>query len=64
MTNKQKIYFIIQERKVVSLKDLYDITKMDRMQVLSAVSHLAIKRKIKAVTSEGIRYFAIINKPL
>jgi hypothetical protein len=27
MTNRTKIYFIILERKVVSLKDLQDITK-------------------------------------
>ena len=64
MTNKQKIYIIIQQRKVVSLQDLYDITKMDRMQMLTAVSHLVIKRKIKALTQNTVRYFAIINKPL
>jgi hypothetical protein len=64
MTNKQKIYIIIQQRKVVSLQDLYDITKMDRMQMLTAVSHLVIKRKIKALTQDAVRYFAIINKPL
>jgi hypothetical protein len=64
MTNKQKIYIIIQQRKIVSLQDLYDITKMDRMQMLTAVSHLVIKRKIKALTQNTVRYFAIINKPL
>jgi hypothetical protein len=64
MTNKQKIYIIIQQRKLVSLQDLYDITKMDRMQMLTAVSHLVIKRKIKALTQDTVRYFAIINKPL
>jgi hypothetical protein len=64
MTNKQKIYIIIQQRKVVSLQDLYDITKMDRMQMLTEVSHLVIKRKIKALTQDAVRYFAIINKPL
>jgi hypothetical protein len=64
MTNKQKIYIIIQQRKLVSLQDLYDITKMDRMQMLTAVSHLVIKRKIKALTQDTVRYFAIINKSL
>jgi hypothetical protein len=37
---------------------------IDRMQVLSAVSHLCIKRKIKAVREENVRYFVIKDKPL
>jgi len=64
MTNKQKIYSIIQQRRVVSLTDLYDITNMDRMQLLTAVSHLVIRRKIKALTQDSVRYFAIKDKPL
>jgi hypothetical protein len=64
MTNKQKIYLIIQERRLVSLTDLYDITNMDRMQLLTAVSHLVIRRKIKALTENSIRYFAIKDKSL
>ena len=64
MTNKQKIYSIIQQRRVVSLTDLYDITNMDRMQLLTAVSHLVIRRKIKALTQNSVRYFAIKDKPL
>jgi len=64
MTNKQKIYLIIQQRRLVSLTDLYDITNMDRMQLLTAVSHLVIRRKIKALTQDSVRYFAIKNKPL
>ena len=64
MTNKQKIYIIIQQRRVVSLQDLYEITNMDRMQMLTAVSHLVIKRKIKAITQDSVRYFAIKNKSL
>lgn len=64
MTNKQKIYLIIQQRRLVSLADLYDITNMDRMQLLTAVSHLVIRRKIKALTQDSVRYFAIKNKPL
>lgn len=64
MTNKQKIYCIIQQRRLVSLTDLYDITNMDRMQLLTAVSHLVIRRKIKAITHGSVRYFAIIDKPL
>jgi len=64
MTNKQKIYLIIQQRRLVSLTDLYDITNMDRMQLLTAVSHLVIRRKIKALTQNSVRYFAIKDKPL
>jgi hypothetical protein len=64
MTNKTKIYLIIQQRKIVSLQDLYDITNMDRMKVLKAVSHLCLGRKIKAFSDETGRYFKIIDKPL
>jgi len=64
MTNKTRIYLIIQQRRIVSLKDIYDITKLDRMQVLRAVSHLCIRRKIKAFSDDTGRYFKIIDKPL
>jgi hypothetical protein len=64
MTNKQKIYFIIQKRRTVSLKDLEDITQWQRITVLRAVAPLVIKRKIKVLQSENIRYFAIIDKHL
>jgi len=64
MTNKTRIYLIIQQRRAVSLQDLYDITKLDHMQVLRAVSYLAIKRKIKAFKDNNGRYFKINDKPL
>ena len=64
MTNKTKIYLIIQQRKTVSLQDLYDITALDRMKVLKAVSHLCLGRKIKAFSDQSGRYFKIIDKPL
>jgi hypothetical protein len=64
MTNKTRIYLIIQQRRAVSLQDIYDITKLDRMQVLRAVSHLCLKRKIKAFSDDTGRYFKIIDKPL
>jgi len=64
MTNKTKIYFIILQRKVVSLKDLQDITKWNKMTIIRAVAPLLVKRKIKAVTQDNIRYFAINDKPL
>jgi hypothetical protein len=64
MTNKTRIYLIIQQRRAVSLQDLYEITQLDRMKVLKAVSVLAIKRKIKAFKDENGRYFKINDKPL
>jgi len=64
MTNKTRIYLIILQRRAVNLQDLYDITKLDRMQVLRAVSHLCLKRKIKAFSDDTGRYFKIIDKPL
>ena len=64
MTNKHRIYLIIQQRRAISLQDLYDITQLDRMQVLKAVSFLAIKRKIKAFKDDKGRYFCINDKPL
>ena len=64
MTNKTKIYFIILQRKVVSIKDLEDITKWKKLTILRAIAPLIIKRKIKALTQGNIRYFAIIDKPL
>jgi hypothetical protein len=64
MTNRTKIYFIIAERKVVSLKDLQDITRWKPITILRAVAPLIIKRKIKALTHEHTRYFTIIDKSL
>jgi len=64
MTNKTKIYLIIQQRKTVSLQDIYDITQLDRMKVLKSVSHLCLGRKIKAFSNQSGRYFKIIDKPL
>jgi len=64
MTNKQKLYFIIQERRIVSLRDLEDITKWQRITILRAIAPLVIKRKIKAVISDTTRYFKINDKPL
>jgi hypothetical protein len=64
MTNKQKLYFIIQERRIVSLKDLEDITRWQRITILRAIAPLVIRRKLKAVVSEGTRYFKINDKPL
>ena len=64
MTQKQNLYFIIQERRIVSLKDLEDITQWQRITILRAIAPLVIRRKLKAVISEGTRYFKINDKPL
>jgi len=64
MTQKQKLYFIIQERRIVSLKDLEDITQWQRITILRAIAPLVIRRKLKAVISEGTRYFKINDKSL
>jgi predicted HTH transcriptional regulator len=64
MTQKQKLYFIIQERRIVSLKDLEDITRWQRITILRAIAPLVIRRKLKAVISEGTRYFKINDKSL
>jgi len=64
MTNKQRIYLIIQQRRLVSLKDLQDITKWHTMDVLKAVAPLVIQRKVKAITSNHVRYFVIKDRPL
>jgi hypothetical protein len=64
MTNKTKIYFIILQRKIVSLKDLENITRWNKMTIIRAVAPLLIKRKIRAVSQDNVRYFAINDKPL
>ena len=64
MTNKTRIYLIIQQRRAVSLQDIYDITKLDKMHVLRAVSHLCLKRKIKAFSDQSGRYFKLNDKSL
>lgn len=64
MTNKQKLYFIIQQRRIVTLRDLEDITNWQRITILRAIAPLVIKGKIKAVISETTRYFKINDKTL
>jgi predicted transcriptional regulator len=65
MTNKHKIYLIILKQKCISLRELETAINIEKMQLLKAVSHLVIKRKIKAKTNDdGVRYFSIIDKPL
>lgn len=65
MTNKHKIYLIVLKQKSISLRDLEMALNMDKMQLLKAVSHLVMRRKIRAKTNaDGVRYFSVIDKPL
>lgn len=65
MTNKHKIYLIVLKQKSISLRDLEMSLNMDKMQLLKAVSHLVMRRKIRAKTNaDGVRYFSVIDKPL
>jgi len=64
MTNRNKIYFIIMQRKVVSLKDLEDITQWKKITIVKAVGPLLIRNKIRAVLKDNVRYFAINEKTL
>ena len=65
MTNIDKIYFIIAERKIVTIEDLVTITKLPKMQILKNLYALILKKKIKArKTTTGSRHFVIIFKKL
>jgi hypothetical protein len=65
MTNKEKIYFIIAERKIVTIEDIISITKLSKMKVLKAVYALILEKKIRSrKTESGFRYFVIIFKKL
>lgn len=64
MTNQQRIYLIILQRRIVSLEDLTDITNFKRITILRAIAPMILQRKIKAIKNENNRYFHIINKPL
>ena len=64
MNYTQKIYFIIQDRKMAGLIDLMEITRYKRITVLRAISYLLINRKIKSVDFLGTKYFVINPKSL
>jgi len=64
MNYTQKIYFIIQERKGVSLNDLLEITKYKRITILRALSLLLVTRKIKSLDYLGTKFFIINPKYL
>jgi hypothetical protein len=52
------------QRKVVSLKDLEDITQWKKLTIVKAVGPLLIRNKIRAVLKDNVRYFAINEKTL
>ena len=65
MTLQQKIYFIICERRLVTVDELIEITLLPKMKILKALAALMLQRKIKSKkTDNGFRYFVIINKRL
>jgi hypothetical protein len=64
MNYQQKIYFIIQERKMACLNDLMEITKYKRITVLRAISYLLINRKIKSIDYLGTKFFVLNPKYL
>ena len=64
MNYTQKIYFIIQDRKMAGLTDLMEITRYKKITVLRAISYLLINNKIKSVDFLGTKYFVINPKSL
>jgi len=59
MTPKQKIYFIIQERKSADMRELLEITGYKSLFLLRQIMKLMIERKIKRVVFLGNTYFII-----
>lgn len=64
MNYRQKIFFIIQERKMACLSDLMEITKYKRLTILRALSYLLINRKIKSIDYLGTKFFVINDKKI
>ena len=62
MTNKQKVFSVIMQRKLISIKDLEEILKLNRISILKAIYLLIVEREIKYITLEGTRYFLIKKK--
>jgi len=62
MTNKQKVFSVIMQRKLISVKDLEEILKLNRVSILKAIYLLIVEREIKYITLEGTRYFLIKKK--
>lgn len=64
MNYRQKIFFIIQERKMACLNDLMEITKYKRLTILRALSYLLINRNIKSIDYLGTKFFVINDKKI
>ena len=64
MTNKQKVFFIIQQRKICTYQDLINITKWQKLTVLRAIAALMATKRIRILKRDNDRYFAINDKPL
>ena len=50
------------QRKLISVKDLEEILKLNRVSILKAIYLLIVEREIKYITLEGTRYFLIKKK--
>jgi hypothetical protein len=59
MTNKQKVYSIIMQRKMVTVADLEEILKLKRISILKSIYLLICEREIKYITLDKERYFLI-----
>jgi len=64
MTNKQKVFFIIQQRRIVTYQDLINITNWQKITVLRAIAALMATKRIRILKRDNDRYFAINDKPL
>jgi len=64
MTNKQTVFFIIQQRKIATYQDLINITKWQKITVLRAIAALMATKRIRLLKKDNDRYFAINDKPL
>jgi len=62
MTNKQKVFSVIMQRKMASVSDLEEILKLNKMSILKAIYLLILDREIKYITIDKERYFLIKKK--
>jgi len=59
MTNKQKVFSVIMQRKMASVSDLEEILKLNKMSILKAIYLLILDREIKYITIDKERYFLL-----
>jgi len=59
MTNKQKVFSVIMQRKMASVSDLEEILKINKLSILKAIYLLILDREIKYITIDKERYFLL-----